>query len=509
MQQVPDLRALANGQLKLLAQTDADFEPWCSGSARLAKLALGFGDQCRGGQAQRARQFRDRGDGGLVLSCLDQGNEVALYSGVQAELLLGQTGSVPQTTQCSAERGAECIVRVSHHMGKLSGILCLESSRYIGNLARGAKRPSLLAALAHLVSLGPGRILKLTHPKSIHMAHNIGQMFYFGEHPWHGLGKRLEAPANLEQALSAGGLDWTVSMAALALTNEPESTAPQRMAIVRDDVLRGGKGRVLGVVHPEFKVLQNHAGAKLFDSLFGKGDHVYHTGGYLKSGEVVWLMAKLREDITLPGADVLNTYLLFSNSHDGSLPIDIRLTTVRVVCNNTLSFALSEKKQGHFFRRGHNGSYGLLKAEAEGFIASVSLQQGKVTAIMNKLVAAPCTDAAFAAFLTRLLPIPATPVTAGTNSAVRKGHDTRVATIVAKREQVMRVHLKGHAVSGRVGAVVPPAAKTWWGGLNSVTAWVDHVNQIDGDRFAQIMFGNGDRLKADAYQRILVKAGAA
>lgn len=39
------------------------------------------------------------------------------------------------------------------------------------------------------------------------MAHNIGQMFYYGEVPWHGLGKKLEKPATLEEALTAGG--WT------------------------------------------------------------------------------------------------------------------------------------------------------------------------------------------------------------------------------------------------------------------------------------------------------------
>jgi phage/plasmid-like protein (TIGR03299 family) len=175
------------------------------------------------------------------------------------------------------------------------------------------------------------------------MAHNIGQMFYFGEQPWHKLGKRLAQPANLEEAMAAGGLNWTVSMERLVLMHEHQSEAPQRQAVVRDDVLPGQAGRVLGVVHPNFRVLQNADGAALFDSLFGKGQRVYHTGGYLKKGEVVWLMAKLPESIVLPGEDKLDTYLLFSNSHDGTLPIDIRLTTVRVVCNNTLSIALRKK----------------------------------------------------------------------------------------------------------------------------------------------------------------------
>ena len=37
---------------------------------------------------------------------------------------------------------------------------------------------------------------------------------------------------------------------------------------------------------------------------------------------------------------MLSTYLLYSNSHDGTYAIDIRMTAIRVVCNNTLNLAL-------------------------------------------------------------------------------------------------------------------------------------------------------------------------
>ena len=340
------------------------------------------------------------------------------------------------------------------------------------------------------------------------MAHNIGQMFYFGEKPWHKLGTKLDKPATIEEALSAGGLNWTVSMQPLVLAGEHQSAVPQRQAIVRDDVLPGQPGRVLGAVHPNFKVLQNRDGAALFDSLFGKGAAVYHTGGYLKKGEVVWLMAKLPKSIVLPGEDKLDTYLLFSNSHDGTLPIDIRLTTVRVVCNNTLTLALRKKDQSHVFRRGHSGNYEVLKADAEAFFQSILAQQDETEVVMKKLVQAKCSDDAFAEFLKLLLSDPIRPATANANKAVERGFDTRTATIAEQRDQIMALHLSGHTVLDRPNVVISPAQKNWWGGLNSITAWVDHVSEVDGDRYANAMFGGGDRLKTVAYQKILNEAGA-
>ena len=143
------------------------------------------------------------------------------------------------------------------------------------------------------------------------MAHNIGEMFYYGERPWHRLGERLEQPATLEEALKHGGLDWEVELLPLAVADEPESKAPQRCAVVRKDRKPGQAGRVIGVVHPGFGPLQNRAGAEMFDALLGQGQSIYHTGGYLKNGEVVWLLARLPRDIQVRGDDVVETYLLF------------------------------------------------------------------------------------------------------------------------------------------------------------------------------------------------------
>jgi phage/plasmid-like protein (TIGR03299 family) len=335
------------------------------------------------------------------------------------------------------------------------------------------------------------------------MAHNIGQMFYYGKLPWHELGTEIKTPATLEVALKEGGLDWLVEKVPIMPIGEPTTPISHRVAVVRKDKVPGETDRVVGIVHPGFQPLQNRQGAQMFDALLGQGQPVYHTGGYLKSGEVIWLLAKLPNDIRVRGDDVLETYLLFTNSHDGSVGIDIRLTTVRVVCQNTLSLALHKKNTaGKVFRRAHSGSYELLQEEAKNFFAFTVQQTKEAEALFIRLASQPCKDDDFTRFLTQLIPDPTKPVTAKTNTTVLRGYETRMESILATRQEIVNVHREGI-----LSRKIPPAENTWWGALNSVTAWSDHVQETESDRYAHILLGSGDKLKATALAKIQAVTG--
>jgi phage/plasmid-like protein (TIGR03299 family) len=339
--------------------------------------------------------------------------------------------------------------------------------------------------------------------REITMSHNIGEMFYYGELPWHTLGNKLDHPANLSEALKAGGLDWEVDTVPLVPAGEPHTEISHRVAVVRKDRQPGEPGRVVGVVHPGFQPLQNRQGAMMFDALLGQGERVYHTGGYLKNGEVIWLMAKLPGEIRVRGDDVLETYLLFTNSHDGSIGIDIRLTTVRVVCQNTLSMALHKNNTaGKVFRRSHSGSYALLQEDAKGFFEFTTRQCKEAEALFSALAAKRCGAADFDIFLKNLMPDPKRPATAHSNPSVLRAYETRLATMKATRKDITGVHVEG--IPDRS---IPPAESTWWGALNTITGWVDHRQHTDSDRYAHVLLGSGDRLKSAALTRIRVAAG--
>lgn len=324
------------------------------------------------------------------------------------------------------------------------------------------------------------------------MPHDIGRMFWHGDVPWHGLGKELDRPATLEEALGYGDLDWTVELARLRTDEADCSAVGQRRAIVRSDLSSGSRGRVLGVVHRGFRPLQNREGAELFDRLLPLGERRYHTGGYLGCGQIVWLLARLPMPIVVRDGDEVETYALFTNSHDGSIAIDIRLTTIRVVCRNTLSLALG-RVSSRAFHRAHRSSPAVIEREAKALFQATRERIEQTQALFRRLAGVRCCDADFGRFTRRLLPEPKLPGSATPGSPQAKAHATRIATLARHRAALARIR-----TNGLVERDLAPDDPTWWGAVNAVTGWVDHVQSAQSARYAHAMFGAGDAIKRRA-----------
>ena len=197
------------------------------------------------------------------------------------------------------------------------------------------------------------------------MAHNLAtnvntgkaSFFTVREQAWHRLGVVLDQCPTSKQAIAYAGLDYEVEKVPLlantaecrtalptddeqgsTLNHYPQALVKNYFATVRKDNLS-----VLGVVGRNYYVVQNSKAFGFFDSIVGKGAAIYETAGALGKGEVMFISAKLPESIVVKAngrEDVVDKYLLLTNSHDGSSAIRILFTPVRVVCNNTLNIAL-------------------------------------------------------------------------------------------------------------------------------------------------------------------------
>ena len=167
---------------------------------------------------------------------------------------------------------------------------------------------------------------------------------YVGEAAWHGLGTVVEnAPTPYEaMQLAKMGFDVVLSDPLIASYDgsnkwTKDKTTPSKFyATVREDT-----NEVLGVVNKNYKIVQN---SELFDIAGSVPGLQVETAGTLFNGAQSYVLMKDSE-WAVNGNDEMHEYLCLMNSHNGTLSLSALPTSVRVVCNNTLSWAITEGSQ--------------------------------------------------------------------------------------------------------------------------------------------------------------------
>ena len=191
------------------------------------------------------------------------------------------------------------------------------------------------------------------------MSHEVENMFYTSNEengrfvPWHGLGTAVAESPTAADAIKLAGLDWAVNAKPIFVEGGIE--IPNYKANTRST-----DGKVLGIVSDRYKIVQNYEAFDFVDNLVGGGKVTYDTAGSLMGGKKIWLLTKLPTTKVL--GDDIDTYLCFTNSHDGFGAIKACITPVRVVCNNTLNFALEGAKR--FWSTKHVGDISSKISEA-------------------------------------------------------------------------------------------------------------------------------------------------
>jgi phage/plasmid-like protein (TIGR03299 family) len=231
------------------------------------------------------------------------------------------------------------------------------------------------------------------------MSANVETMFYHGEVPWHKLGTPVEKALDSLKAIKMAGLDWTVEKKPL-FTNmgNDENYIPMDSGFMA--TVRMSDNTPLGVVTDKYQPVQNVDAFSFTDNLVGN-DCRYETAGSLKNGQQVWLLAKLPESKIL--GDVMENYLVFTNSHDGKGSIRIAMTPVRVVCQNTLNIALREAKRSWSTK--HMGNMESKMEEAKMTLQLANVYSEELAKKAEELAAKKMYELDFERFLKELYPI--------------------------------------------------------------------------------------------------------
>lgn len=176
------------------------------------------------------------------------------------------------------------------------------------------------------------------------------------ERAWHGLGQVFDGPLTVKEALELSHADYKVEMQnVFAMTpalQEAMTTGTVNADLILDALVSGRKAtmrmdtnKALGIVSDQYGVVQNCDAFKFIDTLCTGGENtpVIECAGVLGHGERVFITAKFPEQIILDNRsdDRVDMYVVFTTSHDGTGAVNCMVTPTRVVCNNTLNFAMT------------------------------------------------------------------------------------------------------------------------------------------------------------------------
>lgn len=328
---------------------------------------------------------------------------------------------------------------------------------------------------------------------------------FVGEEPWHGLGQRLTRGADIETWRREAGLDWTVDAAPVMFQRGDDSHFQSFKG--QSVLFRSDTGAELSVVGSRYKVVQPGQVLDFFDKLATAGGFELETAGALSDGKRVWGLARVNSGANVIGQDEVRPYLLLATSYDGSMSTTAKFTTIRTVCNNTLTLAV-----------GHNGA-GQSEVDKESGPVVQCVRVPHVTKfnpedvrqrlgiIVNAwdkwliearmLAQVDVTEAQADALLAEVLM---------KSQAVAPGQPLPDPRRSAAYKRVMSLfdgNMIGADLCGKGNA---------WALLNSVTEFVDHERRkTNSTRLDSAWFGSGEVIKLNAWKALremCAKAGA-
>lgn len=315
---------------------------------------------------------------------------------------------------------------------------------------------------------------------ALDLSNNRENMAYIGETPWHGLGQSMEAGKTVDQWRVAAGLDWE------AIKRKVQFTDDSGMLRMGDSniLFRSDSKAELGIVSDDYQVMQPKQVMEFYRDLTEEHGFTLETAGSLHGGKRIWALARTGADFFVAPRDRVNGYVLLATSFDKSLATRVMFTSVRVVCQNTLSMAYAGKD---FISVPHSTIFNERKVKLDLGLYGQNIQQASMD--FQKLANTNVSRQDAIDFLMELM----------APEAKAEGVSTR------KMNQINEV---AHLFTGKgMGSLLEGTAGTLWGALNAVTEYVDHhAGRGQMTRLNSAWFGQGAELKNRAFKKALAMA---
>ncbi|HEC1605879.1 DUF932 domain-containing protein [Pseudomonas aeruginosa] len=318
------------------------------------------------------------------------------------------------------------------------------------------------------------------------MAHLVETMAYAGATPWHGLGNQLTQKQPIEVWQHEAGMDWQIQESPVHFKADAVGhlgsihSFPEQKVLYRSDTKAP-----LSVVSNRYHTVQPREVLEFYRDLTEVSGYELETAGVLKGGRKFWALARTGQHVALKGNDQVNGYLLLATSCDGTLATTATPTTIRVVCNNTLTIALDGTSRA--IKVPHNTRFNpqLVKRQLGIAVSQWDEFMYRMRHLAERRVQ---WHEALGYFMNVLCDTPS------------NGELPDKLT----NERALRRVQSLYEGEGR-GAKLEAANGTAWGLLNAVTEFVDHERRARSSeyRIDSAWFGQGATLKQKALDAAL------
>lgn len=340
------------------------------------------------------------------------------------------------------------------------------------------------------------------------MAANFESGVTFGEKSWHGQENNLSAEDarrfSVEETIDAAGMNWRVTKVPLAIALPRPAVLDGKGNIVTPadnhsadlagtmasgiyGIFRTDRWEAIGTAGPDYQCLQNREIFEQFQPFLDCRQLSFESAGSLDGGRKVYVQARLaEEDADVGNGDKVSPMLLIASSHDGSLATRIGFTPIRVVCQNTLSAAIS------------GGASKLLK------VRHTKTQKEAITEVMKTVDIARKEFVANVEQYRRLRELKINErdlvryVKQVLGMDTEKTRDQFSTRILNQYDRIFTLAIHGKGQSGSVNDL------TAWNAYNGVTEWTSHFRQKEAeDRQKSVWFGASEKTNREALQLAL------
>lgn len=301
------------------------------------------------------------------------------------------------------------------------------------------------------------------------------EIAYIGKKPWHGLGQQLTQDAPIEVWRKEAGLDWEAKVSPIMFTWDGQNYSEMKNQNV---IYRNDTNAPLGVVSNRYKVHQPADVLDFFNTLVQSAGFTLEVAGAIKGGKRIWALANVNKESVVLSDDAVKGYLLLSTSFDGTTATVGQFTSIRVVCNNTLSAADTETAPSRvMLTHGTNFDASLMRERLGIVVSGFDGMMDKYRSFARNSVSSQYAKN----FIKELFP---------------DTHDNQTGGYKESRSFKRVLELFDGA---GIGSQQRGVYGTRWGLLNAVTQYIDHERGHNVDtRMNNAWFGNGNRLKSEA-----------